>query len=68
METNATNPSPAKEWPNVESLSISEMEHHMDIDMFLDGYIRWEVGSLHHPIILHEMFLYAMEQGWKEAE
>ena len=40
----------------------------MDIDMFLDGYIRWEVGSPHCSVILHEMFLYAMEQGWKEAE
>ena len=40
----------------------------MDVDMFLDGYIRWEVGSPHHSIILNEMFLYAIEQGWKEAE
>ena len=40
----------------------------MDIDMFLDGYAGWEVGSPHHPVILHEMFQHAMEQGWKEAE
>ena len=44
------------------------MEHHMDADMFLDGYAGWEVGNPHCPIILHEMFEYAMEQGWKEAE
>ena len=25
-------------------------------------------GKLHHPIILHEMFQHAAEQGWKEAE
>ena len=40
----------------------------MDIDMFLDGYAGREVGSPHCPIILNEMFLYAMEQGQKEAE
>ena len=52
----------------MEGLSIREMEHHMDIDMFLDRYARWEVGSPHHSAILHKMFLYAMEQEWKEAE
>ena len=36
--------------------------------MFMDGYIRWEVGSPHHSVILHEMLLYATEQGQKEAE
>ena len=40
----------------------------MDVDMFLDGYIRWEIESPHWSIILHDMFLYAAEQGWKEAE
>ena len=40
----------------------------MDFDMFLDGYIRWEVGSPHCSVILHEMFLYTTEQGQKEAE
>ena len=44
------------------------MEHHMDVDMFLDMYTGWEVGSPHCPIILHEMFQYNMEQGQKEAE
>ena len=44
------------------------MECHMDIDMFLDGYIGWEVGSPHCSIILHEMFLHATKQGQKEAE
>ena len=40
----------------------------MDIDMFLDGYIRWEVGSPLQSIILHEMFLLATKQGQKEVE
>ena len=44
------------------------MECHMDVDMFLDGYAGWEVGSPHCPIILHKMFLYTAEQGWKEVE
>ena len=57
-----------KEWANAEGLSIRETECHMDVDMFPDRYAGWEVGSHHHPIILHEMFQYTMEQGWKEAE
>ena len=56
------------EWANAEGLSIREMEHQMDVNMFLDGYVRWEVGSPHCSVILHEMFLYAAEQGQKEAE
>ena len=35
----------AKKRADVEGLSIREMEHHMDINMFLDRYVR----SLHHP-------------------
>ena len=45
-----------------------EMEHHTDVDMFWDGYVRWEVGSSHCSVILHEMFLHAAKQGWKDAE
>ena len=52
----------------MEGLSVREMECHMDVEMFLDGYAGWEVGSPHCPIILHEMFQHAMEQGWKEVE
>ena len=40
----------------------------MDINMFLDRYARWEVGSPHHSVILHEMFLHTAKQGQKEAE
>ena len=36
--------------------------------LFLDEYPRWELGSPHRSIILHEMFLHAAERGWKEAE
>ena len=58
----------AKEWVNAEGLSVRETEHHMDMDMFLDGYAGWEVGIPHCPVILHEIFQYSTEQGWKEAE
>ena len=57
-----------KEWASVEGLSVREIECHMDVEMFLDGYAGWEVGSPHCPIILHEMFQQAVEQGQKEAE
>ena len=35
----------------------------MDVEMFLEGHAGWEVDSPHHPIILHEMFQHAIEQG-----
>ena len=40
----------------------------MDMEMFLDEYPLWEVGGLHHPIILQGMFVYAAKSGQKEAE
>ena len=52
----------------MEGISIRETEFHIEVDMFLDRYAGWEVGNPHCPIILHEMFQYAAEQGWKEAE
>ena len=58
----------AKEQASVEGLSIRETECHMDVDMFLDGYMRLKEGSPHQSVILHEMFLHATEQGQKEAE
>ena len=58
----------AKEWVSTEGLSVREVEWHMDVEMFLEGQAGWEVDSPHQPIILHEMFQHAMEQGQKEAE
>ena len=57
-----------KEWVNAEDLSVRETEHHMDMDMFLGRYDGWKVGSPHHHVILHKMFQYTREQGWKKAE
>ena len=47
---------------------MSETEWHMNMKMFLDGYAGWGEGSPHCPIILHEMFQYTTEQGWKEVK
>ena len=58
----------AKEQANTEGLSVREVEHHMVVEMFLEGQARWEVDSSHHPIILHEMIQHAMEQGQKKVE
>ena len=44
------------------------MEWQMDAEMFLDEYPCWEVGGLHLPLILQEMFLQAAHLGRKEAE
>ena len=44
------------------------MEHHRDVELFLEGQARWEVDSPHCLIILHEMFQHASEQEQKEAE
>ena len=38
------------------------------VEMFLDEYPLWEVGGLHHPIILQGMFVHGSELGQKEAE
>ena len=48
--------------------SVREAEHRIDIKLFLDEYPRWELGTPHQSVILHEMFLHAAEQGQKEAE
>ena len=53
---------------NTEGLSVREMEYHMDVEMFLEGHGGWEVGRPHCPVILHEMFQHATEQGQKKAE
>ena len=48
--------------------SVREAECRIDIGLFLNKYPRWELGTPHQLVILHEMFLHAAEQGWKEAE
>ena len=49
-------------------LSIRQAEWHLNAKLFLDKYPRWEIDGPHWSVILHNMFLHATEQGWKEAE
>ena len=49
-------------------LSIWEAEHHLDAELFLDEYPRWDVGGLHHPIILQSMLMHAAQEEQKEVE
>ena len=51
-----------------EGLSYREAKQVVETDLFLDEYPRWNIGSPHWSVILHEMFLHAASQGWKEAE
>ena len=48
-------------------LSIREAERRLDAKLFLDEYPRWEIAAPHQPIILHETFLHATDQGQKEV-
>ena len=57
-----------KEQAKEGGLSIREAEHCLDAESFLNEYLLWEVGGLHCPIILQEMFVHAAELGQKEAE
>ena len=58
----------AQDFAEENNTSICEAEHQIDIGLFLDEYPRWELGTLHRAIILHEMFLHATDRGQKEAE
>ena len=40
----------------------------VESDLFLDEYPRWDLGTPHRLVILHEMFLHAAAKGWQEAE
>ena len=48
--------------------SVRESEHRIDVELFFDECLRWEFGTPHRSVILHEMFLHAAERGQKEAE
>ena len=52
---------PAREWARETGLSVREAEQRIDAELFLDEYPRWELGTPHQSIILHQMFLHAAE-------
>ena len=58
----------AQDFAEENNTSIWEAKCLIDIRLFLDEYPRWELGTPHRAIILHEMFLNAMDRGQKEAE
>ena len=49
-------------------MSIRKLERVVDLELFLDKYPRWGLGTPHQLVVLHEMFLHTAGQGWKEAE
>ena len=57
-----------KEWAKEEGLSVQEAEHHLDAELFLDKYPRWDAGGPHCPFILQQMFIHAAKSRQKEAE
>ena len=51
-----------------EGISFREAQCIVELDLFLDEYPQWDLGTPHWPVILHEMFLHATARGLKEAE
>ena len=47
---------------------MHKMERVMDVDLFLGAQDQWAEDSPHCLTILHEMFLHAASEGWKEVE
>ena len=40
-------------------MSYRELERVVDLELFLDKYPRWGLGTPHQLVVLHEMFLHA---------
>ena len=51
-----------------EQKPMREMERAVDVDLFLEAQEPWAKDSPHRLVILHEMFLHAACEGWKEVE
>ena len=58
----------ARDFAEENNTSIHEAECQIDIGLFLDEYPRWELGTSHRAINLHEMFLHTADRGQKEEE
>ena len=58
----------AQERAEDEGISVQESEQMVDLELFLDEYPQWGLGTPHQSVVLHEMFLHTTGQGWKEAE
>ena len=42
-------------------ISIWELERQVDVELFLNEYPWWGLGTPHQSVVLHEMFLHATE-------
>ena len=51
-----------------EQKPVQEMEMAVDVDLFLEAQKQWAKDSPHRLVILHEIFLHAISEGWKEVE
>ena len=40
-------------------ISVQESERQVDLELFLDEYPWWGLGTHHWLVVLHEMFLHA---------
>ena len=58
----------APEWAEEKGISYKESERMVDLELFLDEYHRWGLGTPHWLVVLNEMFLHAAGWGKKEAE
>ena len=58
----------AQERAGEKGISVWESERQVDLELFLDEYPWWGLGTPCWSIVLHEMFLHTAEGGWKEAE
>ena len=47
------------EWAKEKGISYRESERMVDLELFLDEYPRWGLGTPHWLVVLHEMFLHA---------
>ena len=52
----------------IEGISVQEVEIHLDANVFLDEYLRWEPHGFHHPFLLQRMFAHAEATGQKEHD
>ena len=57
-------------WERAEENGISfrESKWMVDSELFLGEYPWWCLETPHQLVVLHEMFLHATGQGWKEAK
>ena len=49
----------ARERAEEEGISFRELEQMVDLELFLDEYPWWGLGTPHWSVVLHKMFLHA---------